>query len=91
MKVIKDRDDRPKGFGYVEFGSVDDLKSALEKSGTVRSIRHLCGYIVLRFWYGRGISAICFKGFSALNSDALASRMAEKYASKAYQLGLTHL
>ncbi|KAI0313177.1 hypothetical protein OF83DRAFT_1142553 [Amylostereum chailletii] len=32
-KVIKDRDDRPKGFGYVEFGELDDLKKALEKSG----------------------------------------------------------
>ncbi|VDC04924.1 unnamed protein product [Peniophora sp. CBMAI 1063] len=34
VKVIKDRDDRPKGFGYVEFGSLDDLKGALAKSGT---------------------------------------------------------
>ena len=71
MKVIKDRDDRPKGFGYVEFGSVDDLKSALEKSGTVRSIRHLCGYIVLRFWYVRGISAICSEGWQLCERDGL--------------------
>ncbi|KZV77275.1 RNA-binding domain-containing protein [Peniophora sp. CONT] len=34
VKVIKDRDERPKGFGYVEFGSLDDLKGALERSGT---------------------------------------------------------
>lgn len=34
--MIKDRDERPKGFGYVEFGSLDDLKGALDKSGTVR-------------------------------------------------------
>ncbi|KAI0035498.1 hypothetical protein K488DRAFT_82940 [Vararia minispora EC-137] len=32
-KVIKDRDDRPKGFGYVEFAELDDLKAALAKSG----------------------------------------------------------
>lgn len=37
VKVIKDRDDRPKGFGYVEFEGLDDLKGALAQSGTVRT------------------------------------------------------
>lgn len=35
VKVIKDRDDRPKGFGYVEFADLDGLKEALEKSGSL--------------------------------------------------------
>lgn len=35
MKIIKDRDEKPKGFGYVEFEELDGLKSALAKSGTV--------------------------------------------------------
>ncbi|KAH9057899.1 hypothetical protein EDB87DRAFT_1628776 [Lactarius vividus] len=33
VKVIKDRDERPKGFGYVEFEDLDDLKAALAKTG----------------------------------------------------------
>lgn len=36
VKIIKDRDDRPKGFGYVEFADLDGLKDALSKSGSVR-------------------------------------------------------
>jgi len=34
VKIIKDRDDKPKGFGYVEFQSLDDLKTAISMSGT---------------------------------------------------------
>ncbi|KAH8981581.1 hypothetical protein EDB86DRAFT_2858288 [Lactarius hatsudake] len=34
VKVIKDRDERPKGFGYVEFEDLDDLKAALTKTGS---------------------------------------------------------
>lgn len=34
VKVIKDRDDRPKGFGYIEFAELDGLKEGLAKSGT---------------------------------------------------------
>ncbi|CAE7199502.1 unnamed protein product [Rhizoctonia solani] len=34
VKVIRDRDDKPKGFGYVEFETLDGLKSGLSKSGT---------------------------------------------------------
>ncbi|EAU85647.1 hypothetical protein CC1G_10919 [Coprinopsis cinerea okayama7 len=34
VKIIKDRDDRPKGFGYVEFQTVDDLKEALGRTGS---------------------------------------------------------
>ncbi|CAE6381193.1 unnamed protein product [Rhizoctonia solani] len=34
IKVIRDRDDKPKGFGYVEFETLDGLKSGLNKSGT---------------------------------------------------------
>ncbi|KAF5367154.1 hypothetical protein D9758_004064 [Tetrapyrgos nigripes] len=42
VKIIKDRDDKPKGFGYVEFEDVEGLKEALTKSGTAlngRTIR----------------------------------------------------
>lgn len=35
VKIIRDRDDKPKGFGYVEFADLDGLKAALEKSGAV--------------------------------------------------------
>ncbi|KAF7978852.1 hypothetical protein HWV62_44667 [Athelia sp. TMB] len=34
IKIIKDRDEKPKGFGYVEFEDLDGLKEALAKSGT---------------------------------------------------------
>ncbi|KAH9999198.1 hypothetical protein BJV74DRAFT_949882 [Russula compacta] len=34
VKVIKDRDERPKGFGYVEFEELEDLKGALTKTGS---------------------------------------------------------
>ncbi|KAH9959676.1 hypothetical protein BC827DRAFT_1261032 [Russula dissimulans] len=34
VKVIRDRDERPKGFGYVEFEELEDLKSALTKTGS---------------------------------------------------------
>ncbi|CAE6502279.1 unnamed protein product [Rhizoctonia solani] len=34
VKVIRDRDDKPKGFGYVEFDTLDGLKNGLSKSGT---------------------------------------------------------
>ncbi|EPQ54384.1 hypothetical protein GLOTRDRAFT_44499, partial [Gloeophyllum trabeum ATCC 11539] len=33
-KIIKDREDKPKGFGYVEFVDLDSLKEALDKSGS---------------------------------------------------------
>ncbi|KAJ7454869.1 hypothetical protein FB451DRAFT_1279656 [Mycena latifolia] len=33
IKIIKDREDKPKGFGYVEFDDLDSLKEALAKSG----------------------------------------------------------
>lgn len=33
IKIIKDRDDRPKGFGYIEFSTLDGLKDALARSG----------------------------------------------------------
>ena len=33
IKIIKDRDDRPKGFGYIEFATLDGLKDALGRSG----------------------------------------------------------
>ncbi|KAI0077270.1 RNA-binding domain-containing protein [Panus rudis PR-1116 ss-1] len=32
IKIIKDRDDKPKGFGYVEFTDLDALKEALAKT-----------------------------------------------------------
>jgi RNA recognition motif-containing protein len=34
IKIIKDRDDKPKGFGYIEFTKLEDLKDALAKSGS---------------------------------------------------------
>ena len=35
IKIIKDRDEKPKGFGYVEFETLDGLKDALTRSGGV--------------------------------------------------------
>ncbi|KAF5370460.1 hypothetical protein D9615_009777 [Tricholomella constricta] len=34
VKIIKDREDKPKGFGYIEFEELDGLKDALAKSGS---------------------------------------------------------
>ncbi|KAF8899867.1 hypothetical protein CPB84DRAFT_1847436 [Gymnopilus junonius] len=34
VKIIKDRDDKPKGFGYIEFEDVEGLKEALLKNGS---------------------------------------------------------
>ncbi|KAJ3854446.1 hypothetical protein EV368DRAFT_63290 [Lentinula lateritia] len=39
VKIIKDRDDKPKGFGYVEFEDLDSLKDAISKSGAAFSGR----------------------------------------------------
>ncbi|KAN0093105.1 hypothetical protein V8E55_003889 [Tylopilus felleus] len=39
IKIIKDRDDKPKGFGYVEFADLDALKDALSRSGSSLSGR----------------------------------------------------
>lgn len=33
IKIIKDKEDRPKGFGYIEFATLDGLKDALARSG----------------------------------------------------------
>jgi len=33
VKIIKDREEKPKGFGYIEFEELDGLKDALAKSG----------------------------------------------------------
>lgn len=35
VKIIADRDGKPKGFGYVEFDELEGLKYALTKSGAV--------------------------------------------------------
>ncbi len=35
VKIIKDKDEKPKGFGYIEFEDVEGLKDALTKTGTV--------------------------------------------------------
>ncbi|KAF9243569.1 hypothetical protein BU15DRAFT_86502 [Melanogaster broomeanus] len=34
IKIIKDRDDKPKGFGYIEFSELDALKDALSRTGS---------------------------------------------------------
>ncbi|KAJ7039493.1 hypothetical protein C8F04DRAFT_1085469 [Mycena alexandri] len=34
IKIIKDREEKPKGFGYIEFEDLDSLKEALAKSGS---------------------------------------------------------
>ncbi|KAF8622570.1 hypothetical protein AX15_006918 [Amanita polypyramis BW_CC] len=34
VKIIRDREDKPKGFGYVEFEDLDGLKDALAKTGS---------------------------------------------------------
>ncbi|KAJ6448931.1 hypothetical protein C8R45DRAFT_1045694 [Mycena sanguinolenta] len=34
VKIIKDREEKPKGFGYIEFEDLDGLKGALAKSGS---------------------------------------------------------
>ncbi|ETW82934.1 hypothetical protein HETIRDRAFT_238319, partial [Heterobasidion irregulare TC 32-1] len=39
VKVIKDREERPKGFGYIEFEDLEDLKDALARSGSALSGR----------------------------------------------------
>lgn len=33
MRVVRDREDRPKGFGYVEFQSKEALLAALDMNG----------------------------------------------------------
>nr|GAT60936.1 translation initiation factor 4B [Mycena chlorophos] len=33
VKIIKDREEKPKGFGYIEFEDLESLKDALAKSG----------------------------------------------------------
>ncbi|GJJ76457.1 translation initiation factor 4B [Entomortierella parvispora] len=38
IRIMKDFEDKPKGFGYVEFDSLDSLKKALENNG-----QSLCG------------------------------------------------
>lgn len=34
VKIIKDREEKPKGFGYIEFEELDGLKDALAKTGS---------------------------------------------------------
>lgn len=35
VKIIRDRDEKPKGFGYIEFADLEGLTNALSKSGSV--------------------------------------------------------
>lgn len=39
VKIIKDREDKPKGFGYIEFEELSGLKDALAKTGSTFSGR----------------------------------------------------
>jgi len=41
IKIIKDRDDKPKGFGYIEFAELDALKDALSRTGSQLSGRSI--------------------------------------------------
>ena len=42
VRIVEDKLDRkPKGFGYVEFGSVDGLKKALDLNGSQFSGRNI--------------------------------------------------
>ncbi|KAF8638184.1 hypothetical protein AX17_002381 [Amanita inopinata Kibby_2008] len=41
VKIIRDREEKPKGFGYVEFDELDGLKDALAKTGSTLSGRIL--------------------------------------------------
>ncbi|THG99728.1 hypothetical protein EW026_g2660 [Hermanssonia centrifuga] len=41
IKIIKDREDKPKGFGYIEFAELDGLKDALSKSGAALAGRNI--------------------------------------------------
>lgn len=43
VKIIKDREEKPKGFGYVEFEDLDGLKAALAINGQVR-VRRLLSF-----------------------------------------------
>jgi translation initiation factor 4B len=38
VKIIKDREEKPKGFGYIEFVDLDGLKDALSKTNMARLI-----------------------------------------------------
>ncbi|KZS92576.1 RNA-binding domain-containing protein [Sistotremastrum niveocremeum HHB9708] len=40
-KIIRDRDEKPKGFGYVEFEDLEALKEGLQKSGSTFSGRNV--------------------------------------------------
>lgn len=46
VKIIKDRDEKPKGFGYIEFAELDGLKDALAKSGSVSNHGMLCCFLL---------------------------------------------
>ncbi|KAL4071878.1 hypothetical protein J3A83DRAFT_2926519 [Scleroderma citrinum] len=39
IKVVRDRDGKPKGFGYVEFADLDALNNALTRTGEILSGR----------------------------------------------------
>ncbi|KAG9076566.1 hypothetical protein FS749_002559, partial [Ceratobasidium sp. UAMH 11750] len=41
VKVIRDREDKPKGFGYVEFETLAGLKNGLAKTGTQLGSRNV--------------------------------------------------
>ena len=49
MKIIKSKDEKPKGFGYIEFEDVDGLKDALLKTGSVRLSFLIRGSLLMLF------------------------------------------
>ena len=46
MKIIKSKDEKPKGFGYIEFEDVVGLKDALLKTGSVRCPFLICASLL---------------------------------------------
>ena len=70
VRLVKDVQGKAKGFGYVEFGNVEDLKSALQRSGaslggrtlriSVAEAREFDVFFLVRgcFWLSGGISSV---------------------------------
>ncbi len=74
MKIIKDRDEKPKGFGYVEFADLDALKDALAKTGSVSKLQDiyrpsLTKSRTIQSLAGRGVRVSVAEPRKCANSD----------------------